>query len=237
MSAQNIQLDLSAIQKKFGHQTILRNVDLSLSGGQCKLLCGENGAGKTTLLRIAAGLEKPDSGYVNTGLGKVSWKFCRKTLQEKIVYLHQQPYMLDGTVMYNLKFSARDKQKDKRKAAIEKAMAWAGLETLASRKAKTLSGGEKQRVAIARAWLRNPLVMLLDEPTANMDTDARRRTLELMFQLKEQGLALLIATHDPMQFKKLSDACLILNNGEIKTDIDVEYTEGPVVSIHQHQAK
>ncbi|HID82266.1 MAG TPA: energy-coupling factor ABC transporter ATP-binding protein [Chromatiales bacterium] len=232
MSAQKIQLALSGVQKRFGNRLVLENAALELTGGECKLLCGENGAGKTTLLRIAAGLEKPDKGNINTGLGDVSWRRCRKTLQEKIVYLHQQPYLFDGSVMHNLKFALSGKKMNKKESA-HRALQWAGLEELEHHAARTLSGGEKQRVALARAWLRNPAVMLLDEPTANMDAPARLRALELLQQLKQEGLALLIATHDPVQFRNLVDSCLTLKNGKIFKEKDVHYTDGSVVSIHQ----
>lgn len=232
MSTQKIRLALSGIQKRFGNRLVLEDAELEISSGECKLLCGENGAGKTTLLRIAAGLEKPEKGNINTGLGNVSWRRCRKTLQEKIVYLHQQPYLFDGSVMHNLMFALSGKQCNKKESA-HRALQWAGLEELAHHAAKTLSGGEKQRVALARAWLRNPAVMLLDEPTANMDAPARLRALNLLQQLKEQGLALLIATHDPVQFRNLADACLTLKNGKIIKEKDVQYTDGSVVFIHQ----
>lgn len=232
MNAQKVQLALSGIQKRFGNNLVLENVELALTGGDCKLLCGENGAGKTTLLRIAAGLEKPDKGDINTGLGSISWRRCRKTLQEKIVYLHQQPYLFDGSVMHNLMFAVTGKHRNKKESA-HRALQWAGLENLAQHAAKTLSGGEKQRVALARAWLRNPAVMLLDEPTANMDAPARICALDLLQQLKQEGLALLIATHDPVQFRNLADACLTLKNGKIFKEKDVQYTDGSVVSIHQ----
>lgn len=232
MSVQGIQLVLSGIQKRFGNRLVLEDAGLELTGGECKLLCGENGAGKTTLLRIAAGLEKPDKGGLNTGLGNVNWRRCRRTLLEKIVYLHQQPYLFDGTVMYNLMYAITGTSRNKKETA-HRALQWAGLEGLAHHFAKTLSGGEKQRVALARAWLRNPAVMLLDEPTANMDMQARSRALDLLQQLKEQGLALLIATHDPVQFKDLADTCLTLKNGKIHKEKDVEYTGDSVVSIHK----
>ncbi len=236
MNRQTIHLSLSGICKRFGVKTVLDHVALELHSGACELLCGENGAGKTTLLRIAAGLEKPDAGSINTGLGPVSWRRCRKTLREKIVYLHQQPYMFDGTVLQNLMYVLTGPRSRKKEQAY-RALQWAGLESLAPQAAKTLSGGEKQRVAMARAWLRNPAVLLLDEPTANMDTQARQRTLELLAKLKQEGLALLIATHDPAQFRYLADGCLTLQDGRIQQRKEVEYDNDAVVSLHRFLAK
>ena len=96
------QITFRNIHKHFGRRLILQGADLSLHTGQCFLLTGPNGAGKSTLQRICAGLEKPDKGSVDTGYGKHSWRQVRRILQNQCVYLHQQPYMFDGTVMENL---------------------------------------------------------------------------------------------------------------------------------------
>jgi tungstate transport system ATP-binding protein len=211
------QIEFYDIHKHFGHRQILTGTDMVVSGGHCSLLSGPNGAGKSTLLRICAGLEKPDRGMIDIGKGNQSWKRCRKTLQAKTVYLHQQPYMFDGSVIQNLAYAlTRRIPQPKRKQLISEALAWAELESIATSPAKTLSGGERQRVAIARAWLRKPTVMLLDEPTTNMDQDARRRTVELLCSLKEQGIALLIASHDPKHFYSLTNTWLHLSAGKIE---------------------
>lgn len=212
----NIHISFSSIEKRFGNKQILENAELEIKSGECTLLCGDNGSGKTTFLRIIAGLEAPHSGFVNTGLGKYSWKKCRSRLRQRVVYLHQQPYMFDGSVISNLDFSLDStlstKQRNKR---IESAIEWAGLENIAENSAKTLSGGERQRVAITRAWLRDPKILLLDEPITNMDHDSRLRTIELLHTLKRQGVALVISSHDPVHFKALSDTWLQLSDGRL----------------------
>jgi tungstate transport system ATP-binding protein len=182
--------------------------------GRCTLLCGNNGSGKTTLLRIIAGLQAPDSGFVNTGIGKYDWNRYRQQLRQTTVYLHQQPYMFDGNVISNLNFSLNNnltrKQRLKR---INSAIEWAGLENIAKNSAKTLSGGERQRVAIARAWLREPKILLLDEPITNMDQDSRLRTIQLLTNLKQQGVALVVSSHDPVHFEALTDTLLQIIEG------------------------
>ena len=211
------QLYFIDIQKRFGPRQILTGTDLVVSSGQCSLLSGANGAGKSTLLRICAGLEKPDHGSVDVGSGNQAWKRCRHTLQAKAVYLHQKPYMFDGTVIQNLGYALpRRIPQPRRKQLVSEALAWAELESIATTSAKTLSGGERQRVAIARAWLREPTVMLLDEPTANLDQEARGRTIQLLHSLKEQGIALLVASHDPKHFYNLTDTWLHLSAGRIE---------------------
>ena len=92
---------------------------------------------------------------------------------------------------------------------------WAGLGEIAHNPAKTLSGGERQRVAIARAWLREPKILLLDEPITNMDKGSRLQTIQLLQNLKQQGVALVISSHDPFHFEALTDRVLQISHGRI----------------------
>ncbi|MGB5651615.1 MAG: ATP-binding cassette domain-containing protein, partial [Sedimenticolaceae bacterium] len=98
---------------------------------------------------------------------------------------------------------------------------WSGLLPLADQPVHQLSGGERQRVALVRAWLRRPRVMLLDEPTANMDVGCRQRTVELLLALKREGVALVVATHDPQPFAAVADRMLGLDEGQL-SDIGPE---------------
>jgi tungstate transport system ATP-binding protein len=213
-------LQITALYKSFGKREVLNNIELSLRPGECNLLSGANGAGKTTLLRIISGLEKPDSSQITIASKSTkSWRRCRADLQKQVLYLHQQPYMFDGSVRYNLGYAlAKGLDKPSRKHLIDAAIHWAGLGHLTDAHAKSLSGGERQRVSLARAWLRNPRILLLDEPTANLDQEARERTLELLKSFKEQGIALLLASHDPLQFCALIDHHLHLYKGRLAMD-------------------
>lgn len=212
----NTHIFFSGIGIRFGHQQVLTDTELEIISGKCSLLCGKNGSGKTTLLRIIAGLEAPDSGLVNTGLGKYEWNKYRQQLRQTTVYLHQQPYMFDGDVVSNLNFSLNNKLTRKQRIdRINSAIEWAGLQNIAKNSAKTLSGGERQRVAIARAWLRNPKILLLDEPITNMDQDSRSRTIQLLINLKQQGVALVVSSHDPVHFGSLTDTLLQISEGRV----------------------
>ena len=209
------ELHVSSVSKRYAKRTVLADIELTLRSGQCYLLSGENGAGKTTLLRILAGLERPDSGLFSTsGQAARKWQQSRKLLQARILYLHQQPYMFDGSVRYNLAYALRQQlTRQQREARIQQALAWAGLECHAEDSAKNLSGGERQRVALTRAWLRHPDVLLLDEPTSNLDQESRRRTLALLGSLRAEGISLLIASHDQTHFSSLIDRHILLHEG------------------------
>lgn len=205
------------IQKNYAQRTILDGLELSVQAGCCTLITGDNGAGKTTLLRILGGLDKPDGFQADTGFEVLNWRRYRKQLRSSILYLHQQPYMFEGSVRDNLDFALeRGVSGVAREQRLQQALQWAGLEGLAATPAKTLSGGEYQRVALARAWLRQPLILLLDEPTANMDRDARLRTIHLLRQLRDEGMALLLATHDPECFSSLANDHLNLQAGRLQ---------------------
>ena len=197
---------------------ILDNAEIELKGGECILLSGKNGSGKSTLLRILAGLLKPNSATINTGLETLSWNKAHKTIRQKIMYLYQEPYMFDGSVRRNLDYAV---QGSKSEHQIKQALKWANLEHRENTSAKCLSGGERQRVALAQAWLKQPSVLLLDEPTSNMDEESRRSTENLLSKFKEMGTALLIASHDINHFYQTMDKRLLLEDGvitEIRND-------------------
>ena len=206
------------LSKRYAQRQIFNAVELSFFEGGCYLLTGINGSGKSTLLRIMSGLLKPDGGTVSfsdqESCNELSWAKQQSTLREKVMYMHQNPYLFDGTVIKNLEFSLK-KTADKncKEDSIQDALKWSGLESLSSSAAKQLSGGEKQRVALARAKLRNSQVLLLDEPTANLDQLSRFKTLELLSSLKNSGVSLMIACHEHREFVSLSDGVMNLSNG------------------------
>ncbi len=219
MSHQDIALRVEDLCKRYGRRaTVLTQAALLLPRGSCTLLTGENGAGKSTLMRILAGLERPDQGrFQLNGSFPAHWRKIRRQLIRSLMYLHQQPYLFDGSVEYNLEFVLKRNKapRRERKEHLEAALDWAGMTALRSRPAHHLSGGERQRLALARAWLGQPDVMLLDEPTANLDREARRWTLELLQRLNREGMTLVITSHDPAHFAGLCHRRLHLEKGTL----------------------
>lgn len=215
------------LSKRFAKRVLFSELSLMLTAGQCILLTGKNGSGKTTLMRILAGLEKPESGQVVINGRQQSWRQARNTLQQRVMYLHQQPYMFSGSVYHNLDYALpRQLSKAERQQQIQAIGAWAGLDDIMWSNAKSLSGGECQRVALARARLRKPQALLLDEPTASMDTQSRATTLALMQQLCAEGLALLVSSHDPALFAQTASRFLHLEQQQLQAyDDPHEYSE------------
>ncbi len=210
----SFQFGYRDICKQYRHKPVLTDISFTIANSDCFIITGENGAGKTTLLRILAGIEKPDNASITINQAPAkSWRSCRARLSQSAMYLHQQPYMLSGSVRRNLEYTARlnaaiiDKP-----AAVDQIMHWAGLEHLATQNAVSLSGGQQQRVALARARLRDPQLLLLDEPTANLDTDGRGRTLLMLQAFLDSGTAIVISTHDPDIFQGLQAQALHLED-------------------------
>lgn len=166
-------------------------------------------------MRIMAGMEKPERGLVEIDRQAKRWRSAKSTLFNRVIYLHQRPYLFEGSVRRNLNYPLKGST-HQRRALVDEGLEWADLVSLAEQDVSQLSGGERQRVALVRAWMRRPAVMLLDEPTANMDTACRRRTVDLLQMLKSEGVAMVIATHDPLHFENVADAVLELDGGKLR---------------------
>ena len=205
------------IEKTFAETNILRNVDISLYPGKCILLSGNNGSGKTTLLKIIAGLETPSRAEIEFSGKSQSWKSAIRSIRREIIYLHQQPYLLSGTVESNVSYGLRFTHLNRKqlRESVKEALEWAGLSDVAKQQAKTLSGGVQQRVAFTRAWILKPKVLLLDEPMANMDIESREQACDLLKRMKSEGMSIVITSHDTNIIDGLIDIHFSLSNGKL----------------------
>ena len=205
------------IEKTFNKTNILRNVDISLYPGKCILLSGNNGSGKTTLLKIIAGLETPSRAEIELSGKSHSWKSTIRSIRREIIYLHQQPYLLSGTVESNVSYGLRFTHLNRKqlRESVKEALEWAGLADMAKHQAKTLSGGVQQRVAFTRAWILKPKVLLLDEPMANMDIESREQACDLLKRMKSEGMSIVITSHDTNIIDGLIDNHFSLSDGKL----------------------
>ncbi|HYE40911.1 MAG TPA: ABC transporter ATP-binding protein, partial [Ramlibacter sp.] len=160
-----------------------------------------NGAGKSTLMRILAGLEHADRGVRATvtlhGKAMPLSPYPRE-LREHVVYVHQDPVMFSTSVARNVGYGlqARGIPQQDIDRVVAEAMEWAGIAQLQGTDPSRLSGGEKQRVALARAKVLAPDLLLLDEPTANLDGAAREQVIALIPTLVAEGRTVVMACHD-----------------------------------------
>lgn len=209
-------LHFAGITRRFGSHTVLDGIGLTLRPGRLVLLSGANGAGKSTLLKLLAGIERPDRGGLLDADGRaLRWSQAKQRLRSRLVYLHQQPYLYDRSVLGNLVYGLPGSRADRRERALH-ALDEVGLAHLAERPgADGLSGGERQRLALARALLRGPDHLLLDEPTASLDPQARDLCLSLLGRLRERGIGLLVASHDLAALGRLADERWHLADGRL----------------------
>jgi tungstate transport system ATP-binding protein len=211
------------VRKHFGQRTVLDIDGLALRTGCSYALTGDNGAGKTTLLRVMAGLE-PAQAARGRYLGReVDLREYPDWLRRDVIYVHQHPYLfrtsVDDNIAYGLKL--RGTPRRERERLVQEAVAWAGVEHLLDSPVQKLSAGEKQRVALARARVLKPRLFLLDEPTANLDAEARIQTLALIRDLCDADGTAVIACHDPDILDLPGIRQLHLKDGHIE-QIDVQ---------------
>jgi tungstate transport system ATP-binding protein len=192
-------LVLDRIVKQFGARTVLDIESLALQSGCSYALTGDNGSGKTTLLRVIAGLEPAQAACGSWRGGRIDFGDSPDSFRRQVVYVHQHPYLFRRSVHDNVAYGldVRGTPRRERERLVGAALQWARLGHLLDAPAQRLSAGEKQRVALARARVLRPRLFLLDEPTANLDAEARAQTLELVEDLCEADGTAVIACHDP----------------------------------------
>lgn len=212
-------IEFKSIQISLSGKQILDIDELNVPAHQCTLLTGRNGSGKTTLFKIMSGLLKPDHASINYQGLSMNWKQAKPYIQKDIIYLHQQPYLFDASVAENIAYGLLRANENKASAhrKVMQALDWADLSHLAHRSAKQLSGGEKQRVALTRARILSPRLLLLDEPTASMDTDAKQQTSLLLQRLKSEGVSIMISSHETHIIEHIADAHVHIENGKISS--------------------
>ncbi|MBX9741064.1 MAG: ATP-binding cassette domain-containing protein [Beijerinckiaceae bacterium] len=203
-----LPLVFEAVCYAVGGTQILRSLDLTIAPGAPSAIIGPNGSGKTTLLRMAMGLLAPTSG-------RVTWGGQTDPAPRRRAILFQRPVMLRRTAAGNIAYALRQAGCPSARVAgrVEELLAQAGLSGLASRPARRLSGGEQQRLALARALARDPELLLLDEPTANLDPAATRAVEDIVRIAAQSGVKILMASHDLGQVRRLAGDVRFMSAG------------------------
>jgi cell division transport system ATP-binding protein len=208
------------VSKAFGANTALADINLRIRKGEFVFITGPSGAGKTTLLRLIFGAEQPTEGQIlinGINLNKIS-STKLDLLRRKIGFVFQDFKLLARkTVFQNVAIALE--VTSERHAIIRKKshqmLRAVGLETKEQSHPLQLSGGEQQRVAIARAMIGDPLILLADEPTGNLDPDITREIMILFRSINLKGTTVVIATHNRELLRNTEQRIIALNKGKI----------------------
>ncbi len=221
-------ISIHHLVKKFpmgsGWFTALEGVDLQFAEGEFAGIVGPSGSGKTTLLNIIGSLDSPTEGEVRVlglDVGSLSQKESARLRSQSLGFIFQTYNLLPVyTVFENVEFPLLllDMTREDRKKAVMEALQWVGLTDKARQRPASLSGGECQRVAIARAMVKRPVIVLADEPTANLDADNSHNILRTMEKLnKELKTTFIFATHDFKVIKYLRRKVELID-GKVASD-------------------
>ena len=211
-SAAGPAIEVAGLVKRYGPRTVLDGVDLRVGPGEIVALLGPNGAGKTTLVEIVEGYRRVDAGRALVLGSDVA---AGGPAQKARVGLMLQSGGLDprSTPIDVLRLYAAFFERPRPPEAI---LSMVGLERVARTRVRRLSGGERQRLSLGLALIGEPDVLLLDEPTAGMDPEARQATRALIAGLRDEGRAILLTTHDLGDVERLADRVAILHGGRIR---------------------
>lgn len=212
-----VRLERATVQ--FGDVTALRDVSLTLHRGERLALVGANGSGKTTLLRLLHGLLRDAKG------ARAIFPLHPEGRPPVAAMMFQRPFLLRVSARWNVLpalwlHGVRDRAERERRC--HRALQRVGLEHVANRLATSLSGGQQQRLALARAWAVEPDILLLDEPTANLDPGGKREVEALIEEIAHEGATVVISTHNLGQAKRLATRVAYLEAGRIVVDLPVE---------------
>jgi len=206
--------DLTPIQFKdlsviLGQKIILDKINCKIKSNSITAVLGPNGAGKSIFLQTINGLFSVQSGRLTFNLMEINQEIRK---QQAMVF--QNPVLLRRTVIANLQFISNLRNKESNRL-LKKILSKVGLEGYEKKPARLLSGGEKQRLSMARALIINPNLLLLDEPTANLDPYSLNLIEDLVLEENSIGKTIIFTTHDMSQAKRLATDVIFLNKGKV----------------------
>jgi glutamine transport system ATP-binding protein len=216
-------VEFASVSKHFGKTVVLDKVDLQIGQGEVVVLIGPSGSGKSTLLRCINALEQIDGGELHVdGLSvRGSKAQVREIRQEAGMVFQQFNLFPQMTALENVAFGPRQVRGTSRSVAETQArelLAKVGLAERAGHYPSELSGGQQQRVAIARALAVRPKLMLFDEPTSALDPELRQEVLRVMQSLAEEGMTMVVVTHEMAFARKVGTRMIFMEHGHITVD-------------------
>jgi L-cystine transport system ATP-binding protein len=238
VKADNVVLRARSLHKKFGENAVLRGVDLTVNAGEVVVIMGSSGSGKTTLIRSLNFLEMPDSGTVEVcGIEVVcdpaangKLERCSRAMRAQMTLIRRNtamvfqsfnlfPHMSALENVIEGLVSVKGVPKAEARERGRTLLGWVGLAEKAGAYPRELSGGQKQRVAIARGLAMDPKVIFFDEPTSALDPELRDEVLGVMRELANEGMTMLVVTHEIRFAREVADRILFVEGGEILHDV------------------
>lgn len=212
-------VSLEGASVRFGNVRALEAVDLTVHRGERLALVGANGSGKTTLLRLLHGLQTPVQGL------RRLHPLAPDGRTPLAAMVFQKPFLMSLSARFNvlLPLWLNQVPADDRKPRCEQALRRVGLQAAALRPARDLSGGQQQRLALARAWALAPDLLFLDEPTASLDPSAKREVEQLIEGFAQEGVTVVMSTHNLGQAKRLATRVAYLESGRLVVDLPVDH--------------
>lgn len=213
-------IEIKDVHKTFDNFDVLKGINLNIEKGQVVTIIGSSGSGKSTLLRCLNLLEVPTLGEINfNGVPLMDKNTNIDKIRTKIGMVFQSfnlfnnKNVLDNCILAQVKVLHRTKKEAEEIA--HKYLCKVGMDNFSKAKVTSLSGGQKQRVAIARALCMNPEVLLFDEPTSALDPEMVGEVLDVMKELSNEGMTMVIVTHEMKFAKDISDLVVFIDNGVI----------------------
>lgn len=207
-----VEIRIAQLQKTFGDQDVIKGIALTIEAGQFVAIVGKSGSGKSTLLRLVAGLEQPSSGDLLFNGGTLKQSLASITMMYQDSRLLPWKKVIDN-VGLGLKGNWQQKGENVLNAV--------GLSAFANEWPSTLSGGQQQRVALARALIREPDLLMLDEPLSALDALTRSEMQDLIERIwQENQFTALLVTHDVREAVKLADRIILIEEGVIALDVE-----------------
>lgn len=209
-------LEAEGLRQRYGQRQVLAVDHLAVHSGSITAVIGPSGAGKSTLLRILALLQRPSEGRLRmSGSPVPAAGKERLAMQRRMTLVGQQTLLFDTTVAANVGYGLRMRGLTPTVDQLEQALAQVSMQGFLHQRARSLSGGEAQRVAMARAAILEPDVLLLDEPTANLDPANVATCEQVVTELARRGTAVVIVTHNLFQARRLAHSVLYIHGGEL----------------------
>ena len=204
-------ITIDNVSKRYGDETVLKNINLDVQSGECIVLVGHNGAGKTTLMKLLLGLTRPSEGKLQV-LGADPFSHNMINQQHSLGYLPESVAFYEAmTGREVLAFYA--KLKNTSSSECNELLKLVGLENASDRKIRTYSKGMRQRLGLAQAMLANPRLLFLDEPTTGLDPVLRQHFYELIENLHQAGTTSIISSHALNEVEARADRFVIMRSG------------------------